>query len=129
MYQDKVLIRYIVLIFPNCCTKRLKRVQMTMISAETSSNKKKRKAAAKEIKIAIILLLIVLIFLVCHTPKNIVNIYEGIKTIGNLTNTDTGQQSDIFIPILVVFSHVFLTINSSINILIYLTKVRTSNKH
>ena len=100
-----------------------------MMSAETSSNKKKRKAAAKEIKIAIILLLIVLIFLVCHTPKNIVNIYEGIKTIGNLTNTDTGQQSDIFIPILVVFSHVFLTINSSINILIYLTKVTTNNEH
>ena len=77
---------------------------------------------------AIILFLIVLIFLVCHTPKNIVNIYEGIKTIGNMTNTDTSQQSQIFIPILVTFSHLLLTINSSINILIYLAKVTTTNK-
>ena len=123
-----MLIKYLVLIFPYSCNERLKMVQMTRNSAETSSNmKKKKKAAAKEVEMAIILFLIVLIFLVCHTPKNIVNIYEGIITIGNMTNTDTSQPSKIFIPILVAFSHALLTINSSINILIYLTKVTTNN--
>ena len=64
-----------------------------------------------DVSMATLLFSIVIVSLVCHSPRVILNIYEGIYK-GN------GQWSE-WAEHMVPFSHLFLIINSSINIIIY----------
>jgi hypothetical protein len=131
----------------------LKVFKKSLRSAHNISAKLKKKAKEKdqELQMKIILFIIVIIFLVCHTPKNVVNILEDkhrlmvgylntnyfpilslhkkssttaeLKaTNANLT-TNLDDAIETPIPYLVTVSHLLLSFNSSINILIYLLKV------
>ena len=64
---------------------------------------------------ATLLFSIVIIFLVCHSPKLVLNIYEGIQ----MVRDDEPNFWPEWANVLSMVSHLLLAINSSINFVIY----------
>lgn len=70
--------------------------------------------SGKDIKMATTVFAIVAVFLFCHTPRLFLNLYETF-----LTSTHRqGYPPEWFLCVISV-SHLLLTINSSVNIIIY----------
>jgi len=101
------------------------RMQQNNLSSVRSKSATTKKAGS----LAAVLIVIVLVFLVSNTPRLILNLFEfGVhgKSSENDNNTDsqpdTGCSCDlspVWYSVMISVSHFFLTINSSINFLIY----------
>jgi len=99
------------------------RMQQNSLSSVRSKSSSTKKAGS----LAAVLIVIVLVFLVSNTPRLILNLFEfGVHGNGNnSSDSDSDYEtcgcniSPAWYSVMISVSHFFLTINSSINFLIY----------
>merc|ERR1719234_1014897 len=94
------------------------RIYSRMRQNSQSSVRNRPSSAKKAGNLATILILIVLVFLISNTPRLVLNLTEVIIYNGWLTTSGCNVMPEWY-SILISINHLFLTINSSINFLIY----------
>jgi len=94
------------------------RIYSKMRQTSQSSVRNRSSSAKKATNLATILIIIVLVFLISNTPRLVLNLTEVIIYNGWYTTSGCNVMPEWY-AILISINHLFLTINSSINFLIY----------